>query len=333
MALVLYTITLIPMLGMVALVVDMGVEFGRKAKMQSAVDAAVLAAAPNLGTTNTAKLTLARTTAKNLAAANGYALSDADIVISTSPGSPVPNDTITINRAQTDNLFFARALGINTANVSVLAKAQVGAVTGRGGVVPFGLEKQLVPFISGAQYCLKLGATGPCGAIALTGNFQALNIDVGDSGATPYRADIVEGSDTPLKIGDIRDIAQGAVAGPTRQGVGCGAMPGGGPSRLTGNTQTFSQVLAGPDVDGKYDVLDWNSPRLILIPIITYPTPPPYQTVQVDSFAGFFLETCAGSGPYTSVTGIFVELNWVNAEWSALTAGNDNGQRTVRMVQ
>jgi Flp pilus assembly protein TadG len=331
MALVLYALTLIPMLGMVALVVDAGIEFGRKTRMQAAVDAAVLAAAPELGTGVASELTLARNKAKELAAANGYPLADADIVFSTSPGSPVPNDVITVTRSQTDNLIFARALGINTATPSVMARARVFAVGGRGGIVPFGIEPLPggAPFVSGAQYCLKLQArpAAPCGGVALIGNFQALNVDVGENGAAPYEDDIINGSDNPLKIGDIRNIAQGAVAGPTRQGVGCG--PPNSVGRLTGNTETFAQVLAGPDPEGRYDVLRWSSPRLILIPVVSYPTA---QTAMVESFAGFFLESCAGAGNNTSVTGRFVELNWTNAEATALTNGNNHGSRTIRLV-
>jgi Flp pilus assembly protein TadG len=328
-AMVIYTLALIPMLGMVALTVDMGVEFARKSQMQAAADAAALAAASALGTENSVTLTEARTRAKAVAAANGYPITDANISITESSED---NDTVTITFSHTDNLFFARVLGFNTASPSVTARARVGAVGGMGGgVVPFGVDQGSMPpggFVVGQQYCLKLDANGPCGGVALQGNFRALNIDLGDQGAQAYRDDLVNGADTPLRIGDTRDVAQGNMAGPTRQGIGCDAMPGGGSGRLTGNTQTLTDVVHD-NGDGTYTVLDWDSPRLALLPVVTYPDS---QHARVQSFVGFFLESCSGNGNAASVTGRFVKINWPSSYWTPLTGGNDNGARTVRLV-
>lgn len=324
-ATVIYALALIPMLGMLALVVDMGVEFARKSQMQAAVDAAVLAAAPALGTLNPLDQVEAVNRAKNLAAANGFSLSDGDIVIST---TAAPNDTITINRSQTDDLLFARILGVTTATPSVLARAQIGAVVGGRGIVPFGLEDG--PLVYGQTYCLKADANGPCDGIALQGNFRALNVDPGDQGATPYRDDIVAGSSSLLEVGDTVHVAQGNIAGPTRQGLGCDPMPGGGDSRLTGNTQEFEDVFE-LQPNGMYKVLDWDSPRLALIPIVSYPTP---QTALIESFAGFYLDSCDGNGNSASVTGKFVQFIYADADarWAPLGGGTDNGLRTVRLV-
>jgi Flp pilus assembly protein TadG len=321
-ALVLYTIAMLPMLGMLALVTDMGIEFARKTQMQAAVDSAVLAAAPLLGTNNAASLTEARTRAKALAAANGYPLADADIVISTTASA---NDTITITRSQTDNLIFARALGINQATAGVRAKAQVGVVSGGSGIVPFAIDEG--PLVYGETYCLKADANGPCSGIALQGNFHAVNIDLADNGATPYKDDIINGSDTLVKIGDTRAVNQGNNAGPTRQGVGCDGHEG----RLEGNTQTFSDVFA-LRADGSYDILDRDSPRIILVPVVTYPDP---QHVHIEAFAGFFLENCSGNGNAASVTGKFVKMVYsgTDTEWMPLgDSDTDYGTRKARLM-
>jgi Flp pilus assembly protein TadG len=320
-ALVIYTLAMIPMLGMLALVADMGVEFARKAAMQSAADAAALAAAPLLGTTNVPTLNQARDNAKAAAAANGYTLADADIVISTTSAT---NDTVTIVHSHTDQLIFARALGINQATPGVLAKAQVGALVGGKGVMPFGLEDG--PLVYGQTYCLKADSNGPCSGIALQGNFRALDIDVGDSGATDYRNDIVDGADTLLKVGDIREVETGNMAGPTRQGVGCDGSSG----RLTGNTQTFEQVFH-LEASGTYSVLDWDSPRLVLIPVVSYPSA---HTAQILKFVGFYLENCSGNGNSASVTGRFVSFIYADSDtrWAPLGNSTDTGLRTIRLV-
>jgi Flp pilus assembly protein TadG len=303
------------LVGSAALTLDVGMIVVEKRQMQTAADAAVLAAARYLPATTSARETAAIDEAIEIASANGYAITQENIEFSSTSAT---NDTITIHFEVTRALSLAPVLGIDTATPAVSAVAQVGTIGGGTGAMPFGIEDQSLVF--GSSYCLKLG-TGNCGG-ANKGNFHALDIDdTGNSSASQYEEKIRNGSSTKVQIGDIRPVNTGNMAGPTRQGVGCQGNNG----RITGNTQSFEDVVR-QNADGTVTILDWDSPRLVLVPIVDFDG---NVSAEVLGFAGFFIEGCSGND---SIVGRFIQVVRPNVDWTPITGDNNFGGRSVRLV-
>jgi len=117
----------------------------------------------------------------------------------------------------------------------------------------------------------------------------------------------------------VKDVNTGNMAGPTRKGVGCEGNNG----RLTGNTQAWDDVVEVND--GIYTVLDWDSPRLIVVPIVDYDV----HTAEVLGFAVFYLEGCVGDD---AVSGRYIPVVLPGAEWTPLNGTNDYGAHAVRLT-
>jgi hypothetical protein len=220
-------------------------------------------------------------------------------------------------------MFFGSVFGSDLAIVSAAAKAQVGVLSGSTGVLPFGVEVPATMFSFGALVCLKLASNGPCSGSG-GGNFLAIDIDnTGNSGATTYEEDVRVGSSTVVNIGDVRAINTGAMAGPTRQGLGCVGHDG----RLANNTETFADVVS--DSGGVYEVRDWGSPRLALVPFVTSTT----STVTIQEFGVFFIDGCTGGGSSAAVQGRFIDVTKPGGRWAPLQSSNVAGGRATRLTQ
>lgn len=316
---VIFALVLPAVMGMQALVVDGTRLFVERRALQNAADAAALAAAPYLPTTDPVVLDRARAAAIEYAGINGYEISASDVIFSS---EATDNDRVTVRTDADVAFFLAGGLGISLGAVSSRGAAQIGTVGGLGGVMPWGVEEPDGGFIFGTEYCLKLGSGGNGGSCAGAnqGNFQALDIDdTGSSSASDYRDRIRWGSHTTVRIGQIKQVSTGNMQGPTQQGTGCSGSGG----RISGNSSTFGQVIEA-DADG-YRVMDWTNTRLILIPVVRFPEA--HQAL-VTGFAAFFLEGC---GPNGAVTGRFIDTVVPGGEWVAFQPGV--GTRAVRLVE
>jgi Flp pilus assembly protein TadG len=115
-AIVLSVLALVALLGMSALVLDVGNWFRTQRRLQSTADAAALAGAqqlPNPG--------LATAMALDYAKDNGGDVQGTDIVVTSTFRT---NDTISVKAAKTEDGIFTKVLGINTANIDARAKAR-----------------------------------------------------------------------------------------------------------------------------------------------------------------------------------------------------------------
>jgi hypothetical protein len=184
---VVFTLLLVVLLGIAALVVDLGYGREKKRQIQNAVDAAALAAAQDLVTTN---LATSEATAKSYAADNlpggnfdWAGCADANRPANFTPavgGSPCISFDPSFSRVrvrmprQTFATGFARVLGFNSLSTGAVAQARV-VTAGYGSVLPFGLYSG---FSSGLT-CLKTASGGlsqaPC-TDPVTGNFNLLDI-------------------------------------------------------------------------------------------------------------------------------------------------------------
>ncbi len=147
-AVVLSVLALVALLGMCALVLDVGSWFRTKRRLQAGADAAALAGAQMLPQDPSGAKSMALTYADK----NGGDVKSADITITSTFGT---NDTITVKAAKTDDAIFAKVIGINDANIDASAKARVGT--------PYSVQNAAPMVVSCAhdliQNCNNNGAT------------------------------------------------------------------------------------------------------------------------------------------------------------------------------
>lgn len=320
-ALILFAAALIPMLGIAALVLDVGQLYVKQRELRNAADAAALAGSALLPGATAAQRTAAITLAEQYAELNGADAADLNIIVVT---RDYPYDTIVVTPRETVDFTFARVFGMDTADVEVEAAAQVGSLTGGVGVMPWGVEEPASGFVFGDSYCLKLGSNGNGGNCSGSeqGNFHALDIDDhGNASANIYRDAIRNGSTVLVRVGDHKDVAPGNMQGPTSQGTGCTGNNG----RITGNTQTFDDVVT-VDANGVATV-DWGSPRIVLVPVVDFVSS---TVAEVLGFAVFYIEGC---GPNGSVNGTFVQTSVSGTgEWSPIENDTNYGAHAARLV-
>jgi len=319
---VMFALSLPLVIGMQMLVVDGSRVFVERRALQNAADAAALAAAQYLPTTDPARLVLAREEAIGFAATNGVTIGPADIEFTT---DTTPFDRVTVRAQGSAPFFFAPGIGINTGAVSSLGTAQLGVVGGLIGVMPWGAVAPAGGFVFGEQYCLKLGSSGGGGVCDDhdQGNFYALDIDDnGTSSASTYRDLIISGSNTVVRAGQVKDVVSGNMNGPTQQGTGCSGNSG----RISGDTSTFDDIVVA---DGdSYRVLDWSSPRLVIIPRVEFPDS---QHALILGFSAFFIESCGSNG---AVVGRFIDTVVPGGEWAPYNAAvGAFGSLAVRLVR
>jgi Flp pilus assembly protein TadG len=119
-AIVLTVLSLAVLLGMAALVLDVGAWFHQKRHLQATADAAALAGAQMLPDNPGGALAEALSNAGK----NGGGVAGADVTISSSRAT---NDTIGVRAHKSNNGMFSRVLGVVNVNIAATAKARVGA--------------------------------------------------------------------------------------------------------------------------------------------------------------------------------------------------------------
>jgi Flp pilus assembly protein TadG len=118
-AFVLAAVAMVMLMGMAALVLDVGNWFRDKRRLQGAVDAAALAGAQQLPDDPSG----AQAQALSYANRNGGDVAGANIVVTT---QYMPNDTITVDGRRNDPGIFSRVIGVPGADITAHAKALVG---------------------------------------------------------------------------------------------------------------------------------------------------------------------------------------------------------------
>lgn len=201
-AFVLMTISMAVMMGMAALVLDVGSWFRTDRRLQQTADAATLAGAQMLPKDPSA----AKSTALSYANQNGGDVQSADIEVTT---TFTANDTISVRAAKTDPGFFAKVFGMNSADISADAKARVDSPQQARYVAPMvvSCNHPLIQNCDGtntptfnAQTSMdydNLGAPGAYGMLNLAGGS-------GTPGTSEEAEWILRGFDKYLDIGDYR---------------------------------------------------------------------------------------------------------------------------------
>jgi Flp pilus assembly protein TadG len=150
-AMVIFAVSMVVLLGFVALAVDTGSVALTKSKMQNATDAAALAAAQDLPDATAAQLT-----AEQYAELNG--VDGVDITLQT-PYQGDPTKAL-ITCTQTVNYTFAKVLGKNSKTITTKAVAQYGIAGSVPWIVPFVIPKPYA-FNYDETYVMRMYGAGP----------------------------------------------------------------------------------------------------------------------------------------------------------------------------
>ena len=232
---------LVAIVGFVALGVDVGVLYGARTSAQEVADAAALAGAFTFINNPTA---VQPDTAYNHAlevALNNSILGQPVTAANVTVNVDVANRSVEVDVSSTQNTYFARVLGTNTATVAAegiaeAAEYSTGAMCVKPWFVPntiFGSSGacpacaanevlisggQVTAFAKarlGQQFTLK--PQNPSGSIA-PGQFYAIQLP-GSAGGADYRNNIATCATPYLRCGNSYSVETGNMVGPTNQGV------------------------------------------------------------------------------------------------------------------
>lgn len=277
--LVLLAGALFVLVGMLAMVADLGVAYVDRAMLSNAADAAALAGAYELPQNPQA----ARDAAEQYAEKNGVPADKLDVDIL--PGG----ESIRVSVRKKMSLFFGRLLTRDEKILGASSKARVGVVSALKGAAPLAVEKN--DFVYGERYLLKQGAqedvffqfespyhSGFFGALAL-----------GGSGASRYEENLTNGYGELISIGDIIPTESGNMSNPTKRAID---------TRLERCTCSCS-----PENFQK------SCPRILLVPVYEDKKgeKEKIKEIEVLGFAAFFVEEVLGQGNENQIYGYFVE--------------------------
>lgn len=180
---VMFAFMLAVLCGLVALSIDTGIILLQRTNLQKTADAAALAGAAELPDDPDR----AETVALNWAEANGF---DPDNGYSISTTIADGGESITVEVARDTPFLFARALGLESIDVSADATAGVAQGASFSGVMPWAVLESAIQY-DGSPTVLKYDSKNPT-----NGNFGALRL--GGSGSKNYEENIKYGVDEPV---------------------------------------------------------------------------------------------------------------------------------------
>jgi len=300
------TISLI-LLGIAALVIDVGSLYQERGAVQTAVDAAALAGVQELP----GSVTNATAKARAYVALNAPSATQIAVTFSSTHAT---NDTIKVVATDpTAQLFFARIWGTQSRPVAASAKACITSpVAYSEGVAPIGVVPVGGDETQGHAYGYGWGQASVIkegGGSGTTGNYGW--IDLGQGGGT----------------GGLRDILISG-GGPGTLGGLMSTVTGNRPSALSSlvdwigtDAHTLADVCSAPDSNGVVHMIHPASDpaegchRLILVPILINPNgsgngrydwPSGKKDMKVIGFAQFFVTYAGGTGNNARVEGMFV---------------------------
>ncbi len=248
-------VALVSLLGMCALVLDVGYAFVVKRRAQAAADASALAAVQFLPDT-----TAAGTAFTNYANRN---FSGVGTVSHTWSSTHSSNDTVTAHATATAPSFFGKVLGFHNYAAGATATAWIGSYTSYGlNVAPWTLDRPHAQQDFGQSVNFKV-ASGK--DVYSPGNFGAVDLPLKETGCAlsngtaDYRhlIDKTEHS-CGIKVGDILQSETGDMGSNTRNALlDRGAVNG-------FDAYSVLQLQS----NGSYEIKDYSNPNVIVIPIV-----------------------------------------------------------------
>ena len=194
-AAILVAIAMTALLGFSAYVVDIGIIYGEKIKLENAVDAAALSAVLELPSNPQKAVEIANEYLQK----NGVEPNRANITIAQD------NKSIEISSQKDVKHFFAQVLGITKSNVNAKSKAIIGPVRSvTSGIRPFAVVAY--DYHYGDLVTLKEEAGD-----GYNGNYGVLAM--GGQGASVFRNNALYGYNGKISVGDLIDTEPGNMAG------------------------------------------------------------------------------------------------------------------------
>jgi hypothetical protein len=304
-------ITMIVLIGFMALGIDVGTMMVARNQLQAAADAAALAGASGLTISQGAATSRAiQFGADNTCMNQSVQVSPTDVTFPTT-------SRIQVQTHQIINLNFASVIGIPTANISAVAAAEIGTIIGTNGLRPWALPDLNWPL--GSPVTLKAGEAGAPNTnpgFFYPVDFPPVNRGNPVEGAQAYEQNIADGSIYDVFIGDSLKIEPGNMVGPTQQGITDLIAQDPYLDWDSGQNYVYD-TQTGQIVD--------SSPRIIKIPLYdaSYTPPSGRNGVRVIGLAAFFVTGIQGR----DVTGVFMEYTTTG------TPGNGNSSlKGVKLV-
>jgi Flp pilus assembly protein TadG len=296
-ATVVTVVFLVVLLGMAALVLDIGSWYRADRATQSTADAAALAGAQALPYDPASASSLALQYAKK----NDGGVSAGDVTISSGTGA---NDTIkvTVHRGATG--VFTKLFGVNSVSVGSKATARASLMRSAQYVAPIGVNLRH-PKLKGTPSCPCFGegnaTTLPLGKTGAPGSFDLLNIDgsKGGTGGQTLADWILNGYTGYLPIGAyLSDTGAKWNDRPVKDAI---------QQRLNGPPLLFPvyDTIQGSGANAIYHVVGW---------------------------VGFHITGFTASGSSGSITGWFTQVRWDGIESTAGGGDPDLGARVVKLI-
>jgi Flp pilus assembly protein TadG len=257
-AAILTIVSLTTLIGMVALVVDVGVWRTERGHMQNAADAAALAAAAYLPDQAATASGVAHATATD----NGA--TSADVSFGQTDPTSTGYDTVTVRTHAPGTPYFARLFGISgfDINTSATALAQSYTTIKSNKMAPIALMRDdAQKYGFGQEFPAKLGdaSGGNFGAVQLP--VEQLGCDASAlSGGSAWKS-LMAGNTydvCDIAVNDVLPSKPGKMNGPTDDLS----------IRIGSNAQSFLDVVQ-PDPNGGFSkLLDPDCPRIVVMPIV-----------------------------------------------------------------
>jgi len=293
-ATVLTLVFLVVLLGMAALVLDVGSWYRADRATQNTADAAALAGAQalpsNPGNANTLAL---QYVSKNGGGTPGVSVSTKFLT----------NDTVKVAVSRPATGIFTKLFGVRTVTVGSHASARASLMDQAKYVAPIGVNI-LNPKLKGNSTCPCFGSTNlttlPLGKTGAPGAFDLLNIDMSHGGTGPsiLASWILKGYDGYLSLGDyFQDAGAKWDSSEVQDALR---------SRL--NTELLFPVydtIKGSGSGAQYHVIAW---------------------------VGFHLTSFDARGSSGSITGWFTEVVWTGIASTSATGQPNLGARVVNLV-
>jgi hypothetical protein len=304
------------MIGFAALSIDVGNLLTARNQLQSATDAAALSGATGLLENQT------ESTVRAIATAGRNQCMNQPLNLTASDINFPSSNQIMVQAQSPVTLNFAPILGINSANISATAVAELSTIVGTTGLKPWGVPD--MNYNPGDIVCIKagvLGAPGTNPSYFYPIDFPPVNRGIPETGASVYRENIMHTSSSFVNVGDIIQVEPGNMVGPTQQGVNylIDLDPGAYWDPGFGGNGGVVNSSSGPDGTAL-------SPRVVVIPMYD-PSQAPNSgrnIITVTRLGAFFVTGFHGKNLY----GVFMEI-WYHGAFG----GGNSMLKGVRLVQ
>lgn len=247
-AIILMVLSLVVVMGMAALVLDVGNWFHTKRRLQGTADAAALAGAQMLPNDPSGAQSMALTYANK----NGGDVAGANITVTS---TVLPNDTISVRARKTDPGVFTGILGIASADIDARAKARVGPPAQARYVAPMVVYcgHSLIQNCDGGHVpTFNVPTTMDFDKMGAPGAFGMLNLEGGNGtvGAKEEGDWILKGFDKYLPLGLYRSDPGAKFNSSNVQGA---------LDARIGTVLLFPvfKTLSGSGQNAEYDIIGW----------------------------------------------------------------------------